>query len=917
VLSRIRAFAAKLKGLASSDRPDRDFDDEMQAHLSLLVERHVRQGMSAQDAASAARRQFGNLLLLQEDRKQMRGLPFVENVWRGVRYGARQLRLNPGFTAVAVLSLALGIGANTAVFTLLDQLVLRLLPVKQPERLVMMWPTEPHLGNNEGNDSSSYPMYQDFQRKAEAFEFVFCRYYRSLAVTIGNNTEPVNAELVSGNYFQALGVGPALGRVFSPEADDRIYMGHPVVVLSYRYWLHRFSGDRSVVGQKILVNSYSMEIIGVAPPGFTGVDPSNSPHIWVPILMKPLMTPGEDDLGNRRHQWIQVFARLKPGYTVASARASLQPLFHQILRQELQDPGMGQYKQYDRDLFLRRREIVETAASGYSNLREEYSTALVVLMGMAGMILLIACSNVASLLVARAAARQKEMAVRLAVGAGRRTLVGHLLAESLLLSVMGAAAGLVLSVVATRTLLNMLPSDGALVMLHADPDLRILMFSTAVALATGLLFGLAPAMQATRLDLFAALKAVTGGVVGAGASARLRKALVIAQVALSFLLVVGAGLFAETLGNLRNARTGMENIGNIITFHLDPALNGYTVPRLRSFNTEVLREIRATPGVKSAAYTYNPLLLGWAPDMGIIVQGHEAKDGEDMQAYYNVVSPGYWNAMGVPLLKGREFEDSDRFDPSDTNKLPDVVVVNRAFAQHYFGEQNPVGRYIGFFGQDPKTASIRIIGEVEDSLYAGPRGAGQRQIFFSYLQASFLWPSNYYVRTYGDPATMYPALRQLIARVDRTLPIYDMKTVDRQLDETLSTERLIAFLSAVFGALATIMAALGLYGVMAFSVARRTNEIGLRLALGAGQASVLWMVLREVLVLLGAGLAIGVPSAVFLSKYVSAQLFGVAPTDTVTCLAAIAVLALVAAAAAFVPARRASAIDPIKALRYE
>ncbi len=430
----IRILIARFKGLFTRQAPDIEFDEEMHAHLAMLTERYVRQGMAPRAAAAAARRQFGNLVRLQEDRRQMSTVASIESLGRSVRYGARQLRLNPGFTTVAVLSLALGIGANTAVFTLLDQLVLRLLPVREPQRLVMIWPTEPHLGDNEGNHTSSYPMYQDFQRRAEAFEYVFCRYYRSLAVTIGNNTEPVNSELVSGNYFQALGVGPALGRVFSSQADDRVYKGHPVVVLSYPYWLNRFAGDRTIVGKKILVNSYPMEIVGVAAPGFTGVDPSNSPHLWVPIQMKPLMTPDFDGMGDRRLQWVQMFARLKPGYTVEQARASVQPLFHQILRQEVQEPAMRDYKQYDRDRFLKREEIVETAGGGYSDLRERYSTALIVLMGMAGMILLIACSNVASLQVARATARQKEMAVRLAIGAGRRTLVGDLLVESLLLS---------------------------------------------------------------------------------------------------------------------------------------------------------------------------------------------------------------------------------------------------------------------------------------------------------------------------------------------------------------------------------------------------------------------------------------------------------------------------------------------------
>jgi predicted permease len=348
---------------------------------------------------------------------------------------------------------------------------------------------------------------------------------------------------------------------------------------------------------------------------------------------------------------------------------------------------------------------------------------------------------------------------------------------------------------------------------------------------------------------------------------------------------------------------------------MEPALAGYTVPRMRNFDMEVLREIRAIPGVKSATYTYNPLLLGWAPDMTMAVEGHPAKDGEDMQAFYNVVSPGYWKTMGVPLLQGREFDESDRTDPSDKNAVPNVAVVDRAFAEHYFGKRSPVGRHLGYFGQVP--GSIRIVGEVENSLFSGPRMRSERQIFFPYLQANFPWPANFYVRTAGEPSTMFSAVRQIVARLDRTVPIYEMKTLDRQLDETLSTERLIAFLSAVFGGLATVMAALGLYGVMAFTVARRTNEIGLRLALGAGQGSVLWMVLREVLLLLGAGLAAGVPCAYLLSRYVSSQLFGVTPTDIWTCSSAIAVLGLVAAISGFVPARRASAIDPIQALRYE
>ena len=404
----IGILVAKLKRLFGKRNPDFEFDHEMHEHLRLLTERYIRAGMTSSDADSAARRQFGNTTLLREDRTKMQTIPSLESLWRDVRYGARQFRLNPLFTTVAVLSLALGIGANTAVFTLLDQLVLRLLPVHDPEQLVMIWSTGPHFGGNAGAHTASYPMYQDFQRNAKAFDFVFCRFETSSSITVDGGTERVNAELISGNYFQALGIGPALGRVFAPEADDRIYKGQPSVVLSYQYWMRRFAGDPRVVGRKILVNDYPMEIVGVSAAGFVGLDPASSPDIRVPILMTPVMTPGRDDLGNRRSQWVQIFARLKPGYTVESARASLQPLFHQILREEAEEPAISRRSQHDRNQFLSRTALVETAANGYSGLRQQYSTALTVLMCMAGLILVVACSNVASLLIARAMARQKR-----------------------------------------------------------------------------------------------------------------------------------------------------------------------------------------------------------------------------------------------------------------------------------------------------------------------------------------------------------------------------------------------------------------------------------------------------------------------------------------------------------------------------
>jgi predicted permease len=823
----------------------------------------------------------------------------------------RTMLRSPLFTAVAVLSLALGIGANTAIFTLLDQLMLRLLPVKDPQQLVMIWSTGPHMGNNRGSRAASYPMYQDFQQKAQAFSYVFCRFYTPLSLSFNGQTERVNAELVSGNFYQALGVQAAMGRVFTPQEDDRFYKGHPSVVLSYRYWVTRFASDPHVVGRKILVNNQPMVIVGVSAAGFDGLDPTQAPEVRVPIQMKPALTPGWDAMGDRRSQWIQVFGRMKPGYTIDSAKASLETLFHQILQYEVAQPELSQASQYYRDRFLRRQIRMVPAATGYSQLRESYSTALVVLMCMVGVVLLIACFNVANLLIARAVARQKEIAMRLALGASRAQLIWQLLVESLVLSSVSAVVGIFLAIWTTRGLLRFLPSDNITWTLRAEPDLRILGFNLALAVVTGLIFGLAPALQSTRVDLWTTLKDVAGAVAGTGGSVRLRKVLVTAQVALSFLLLAGAGLFVKSLGNLKNTNTGFKGIDNLVTFQVDPARNGYDTGRLRVFYAQLLQGIRSSPGVKSATFASVPLLHGWEWDSSMSVEGHDNKDGEDNQAFMNSISPGYWETMGIPMLEGRDF------DTRDTGEKTTVAIVNRKFAEHYFGSHTAVGRHVGFGSRPGTKLDIEIVGVVENSLYEGPRDGVRRQVFVPDMQSKFPSSVAFYVRTTMPSDHMFAALRQQVTRLDSAMPVYEMKTLESQLDETLGTERLIAALSAAFGVLATLLAAIGLYGVMAYVVARRTKEIGLRMALGAARSSVVWLVMREVCILLGIGLAAGIPIAYMLSRYVSSQLFGVPPNDFKTAGLALGILAGVALAAGFLPARRASGIDPIRALRYE
>jgi predicted permease len=810
-----------------------------------------------------------------------------------------------------VASLALGIGANTAIFTLIDQLMLRLLPVKDPQQLVMIWTTGPHIGNNRGDRRASYPMYQDFQKKAPAFSYVFCRYQTPLSINFGGQTERVQGELVSGNFFEALGVKPLIGRVLSPEEDDRIYKGHPVVVLSHGYWLTRFAADPKVIGQKIMVDNYPMTIVGVSATSFNGLDPSVAPQIRLPIQMKPLMTPGWDEIGDRRSQWIQMFARMKPGYTLQSAKASLQPVLTQILQYELTQKEMRDTTPYYRDLFLKRKIQMQPAANGYSQTRLAYGTALIVLMCMVGLVLLIACFNVANLLIARAVARQKEIAMRLALGASRRQLLTQLLMESLVLSFGGGLVGLLLSVAMIRGLLSFLPSDGAPLLLHATPDPRILGFNVVLALLTGIFFGLAPALQSMRFDLWTTLKDAAGAVAGPSGSVRLRKVLVTAQVALSFLLLAGAGLFVKTLANLKETNSGFHDLDNLITFQVDPALNGYSVDRIKTFYHQALENLRSTPGVTAASFATEAVLSGdeWDSTMG--VEGHQVKDGEDMQAFMNAVSPGYWKTMGVPQLEGRDFDDRDG------GKQLTVAIINRAFATHFFGNRSPIGRRIGFGTGPGSKLNIEIIGVVENTLYEGPREGVHRQVFVALGQSDYPASAAFYVRSSIASSSMFPVLRRKIAELDPSMPVYGIKTLEGQLDEALSTERLIATLSAVFGALATLLAALGLYGVLAFVVARRTREIGLRMALGAGRCAVVWMVMREALTLLGIGLAVGVPSAYVLSRYLASQLFGVKSNDVWTAATALAILAIVAVGAGFLPARRASAIDPIQALRYE
>jgi predicted permease len=832
-----------------------------------------------------------------------------------LRYACRGLRRSPLFAIVAILSLALGIGANTAIFSLIDQILLRHLPVAAPDQLVMLYQRANNMGSNMGTRMNSYPLYQDLQQKAEPLSEVLCRRLVSASLTFDSETERVEAEMVSGNYFSLLGVKPAIGRVFNSREDDQIYRGHPTVVLSYGYWASRFARDPGVVGKKIRVNDYPMTIVGVSAEGFAGLDPTQAPQIRVPILMKDIMMPDFAwlHMDDRRARWVQVFGRLKPGYTVASAQAPLQGLFTQIRAFEMTLPGARDWSQYSRQEFMKGRLLAAGAAIGYSPLRSDFSTALVVLMIMVGLVLLIACANVANLLIARGFMRQKEIAVRLSLGASRGRLVRQLLVESLVLSGAGGVLGLGIAFALTRGLLALVPQQGQPLLITAYPDPRILSFALGLTFVTGIVFGLLPALRASRPDPWTTLKDTMGSIAGDRGSLFLRKGLVTAQVALSFLLLFGAGLFVRSLQNLKTTDTGVA-LENLVMFQLAPALSGYDNERATIFYRNLRDRLRAAPGVQSAAVATVPILAGDEWDSSMAVEGHQAKDGEDMQAFMNAVSPGYFETMKTPLLEGRDFRDGDAKEIGPANNEPGVAIVNRRFAEHFFPGRSAVGKHIGFGGGPSAKLSIEIIAVVADSLYEGPREGVHRQVFVPN------WGKNsavFYVRTLTPSAASYSMVRNEVRQLDAAIPVYSMKTVEGQLDETLLTDRLIAMLSAGFGLVATLLASVGLYGVMAFVVARRRKELGIRLALGAQPGGVIWLVMREVLLLLAIGLAVGIPAALGLGRYVASQLYGIQAHDPTTTGATVVLLAAVSAAAGLIPAQRASRIDPILALRHE
>jgi predicted permease len=820
-----------------------------------------------------------------------------------LRYAFRNLRKSPLFTIVALCSLALGIGANTAIFTLADQILLRQIPVENAGDLVRISTDGPQSGYVLGTDRFSYPMFKDLRDHNRALRGIAARFPTPLNLTYNARSERIEAELVSGTWFDTLGLTTAIGRGIGPE-DDRLPGGHPVVVLTYDFWQSRFAKNPAILNQKIDLNGQPMTVIGVTSRGYKGFDVGQRVDALVPTMMKAQMTPTWKGLDDRRVIWLELVGCLQPGVSAAAVRANLEPYYHAMLITEMRT--MQFRSESSRARFASKPLLIEPAAKGISDLRDSFRQPLQILLAIVGLLLLIACANVANLLLARAVSRRKEIAVRLAVGAGRGMLVRQLLVESLLLSFAGGAVGILFAWWTGSALLGLF-ADSPNLPLTAAPDLRVLGFTILLCGVTGIVFGLAPAWQATSPQLALTLKDQAGNVSAGGAHVGLRKALVVSQVALSLLMLIGAVLFARSLHNLEAVDLGFRR-DHLVSFSVDPSLSGYKAERIRQFAEDLQDKIGLTRGVRSAAVGTVSVISGDQSMMTIRLP-REPKEGEDMNPWYDTVGPEYFRTMGIPLLAGREFTSHDRAG------APVVAVVNDVFAKYYFGNENAVRQRFG--RPRGKQDEIEIVGVVRSSKYSSVDEKKQKVVYFAYLQDPNPSSLVLYARTAGDSKALFSTLRREANSLDSALPVTGMRTMDDQIDQSLSSQRMMAGISVFFGSLATLLAAIGLYGVMAYMVSRRTREIGIRVALGAGRGNLLGMVMREVVVLTAAGVAIAVPVAIALTGLVRKQLYGVEPADPVSIAVAAVALIAVALLAGYIPAERATRVNPISALRYE
>jgi putative ABC transport system permease protein len=898
-------------------RRDADLRQELEAYVEQETAERIADGMSPEEARAAAARKLGNVTRIREDVYDRNSLVLLETLWKDLIYAVRVLRRNPGFSLVAVLSVALGIGSNASVFTLLDQVMLRPLPVERPNELVTVTAGGFQYGGSWGDgDELSYSRYEDLRDNNQVFAGMFCRVLHEIDASIRGAGERVLTEVVSGTYFSVLGVVPAAGRVLDPT-DDRSPSGHPVVVLSHRFWRERFQSDPAAVGESIRMNNLPMTIVGVAREGFEGTNLGASTDVFVPLSMTAEMTPITRGLQDRRTRWLNVFARLKPGVSATQAEAAIQPFYVSRLQFEAEQDTFSRASARDKARFLEGNVRVTPAPYGKSRLRRQLAGPLWTLTVVGALVLIIACANVANLLLARASVRRREMAVRLAIGATRRRVVRQLLVESLLLALIGGAVGLLLATWGAEALLAFFSQPDAMLTVTPLPDARVLAVNLVICLVVGVLFGLAPAWQSTQPDVAGTLKSESIGVLGGG-YARLRKGLVVTQVALSLLLLVGSGVFLRSLQNLLALDAGFDT-ARLLSFAVAPGSNGYPPAQTTIFAKTLLERVRATAGVSGAGFVSNPLLEGGTWNSFLTIEGRPYDPNDPVLTYNNRISPGYFDAMGIRLVAGRDFDARDERQPGPGSQAAParVAIVNEEFVRRFLNGRDPIGVHIGG-GRDPGMPTpIRIVGVVTTAKYNSLRADPQPQVYFPYLESppiSQLWM---YVRTGQPPASMVASMREIVRQIDPALPIRDLRTFEEQVRVSLVNERFVASLSAVLGVLATLLAAIGLYGVMAYTVARRTRDIAVRVAFGAMASRITVLILREMLALVVIGMLLAVPALWWLQRFVSSQLYGVSPTDPISIVSAAGTLLLAAAVAVLVPCRRALRIEPMLALREE
>jgi predicted permease len=829
-----------------------------------------------------------------------------------LRYALRTFSKSPGFTAVAVLTLALGIGANAAIFALVDRVLLRLLPVRDPSSLVLLRSPGPTQGHswNDGDDAMPFsaPFYRELAAKNTAFDGLIAEYPLAVSFAARGETERADGELVSGNFFQILGVPPALGRVFVAD-DDGISGGHPIVVLSHGYWTRRFGADPSILNQTIVANGHPLTVVGVARKGFQGIQSGRPADLFVPLAMKPQMTPSWNGLEDPKDRWLQLVGRVKPGLSREEAEARLLPLYRGMLEELLPKLNTMDAKQQQR--FLDRRILLEPGGHGRAVLSSDVGKPLLSLMGMVALVLLIACSNLAGLLAARGAARQREYGIRLAIGASRFQLLRQSIVECLLFALAGGALGLLVASWTLHALLGAFPADDGLRQLGVAVDPHVLVFAALVSVVAALLFGVAPSWRAARLDPARTLRGQGRGTTSAGREViRLRQGLVTAQVALTLVLLVAAGLFVRSLGNLGRVALGFR-ADHVIGFTVAPQLSGYPEQQTAAFSRQLLDRLKALPGVHSVAAAHIATMSGSTNGGDFVIEGRESESNrDDRSAHYNLISPDYFTTLGIPLVAGRDFAWTD-----DAN-APKVAVVNETLARRFFPGKTPIGVRLSF-GRQNRKPDIEIVGVVRNSKSAAVDEDDSPFVYTPLLQEDDLGALTFYLRTESDPRTLAAPVREEVRAIDAQLPIYDLMPLQTRIEDSLVTQRVIVMLSGAFGALAAILAALGIYGVLSYAVAARRQEIGVRMALGADPASVRRLIWREVARFLLIGAAIGLPCAYALGRTVESILFGVHATDLGIFAVGAALMAAVAMAAAGPPAFRAARTDAIDALRSE